>query len=69
MTVSDLHALAKVKVPYLILITKLMQDFGVSTEVKHNEELQDTVDAYVREKQYIYLHPFDDPNLIAGYGR
>jgi threonine dehydratase len=45
----------------------LMRSFGVTVEPTPLEELQPTIDRYVRDRNMMYMHPFDDVNLIAGY--
>ena len=46
---------------------ELIQSYGVSVEMLPTPELQPTVDKYVAEQGMVFLHPFDDPHLIAGY--
>lgn len=41
--------------------------YGVEVETMPASELQSTVDRYVTEQGMVYLHPFDDPSLIAGH--
>lgn len=47
---------------------ELIKSFGVKVEQNPTSELQTTVNQYVKEKDYCFLHSFDDLNLIAGYG-
>ena len=42
---------------------------GVEVRKAKTEELQPSVDRLVTEEGYLYCHSFDDPDLIAGYGR
>lgn len=45
----------------------LIRRFGLEVERMPTSELQPTVDRYVAEKGMEFIHPFDDPLLIAGY--
>eukprot|EP00039_Didymoeca_costata_P006402 m.89854 g.89854 ORF g.89854 m.89854 type:complete len:325 (-) comp13244_c0_seq6:91-1065(-) len=46
---------------------QLISDLGSKVEFAALEKLQDVADEYVQNKGYIYLHPFDDMDLIAGH--
>ena len=45
----------------------LIRSFGMEVERMPTSELQSTVDRYVAEKGMVFVHPFDDLQLIAGY--
>ena len=45
-----------------------IQRYGLDVELMAPRDLQPTVDRYVAEKSMIFMHPFNDPYLIAGYG-
>jgi threonine dehydratase len=45
-----------------------IESFGMEVELHHVSKLQPTIDSYVSKGGMLYLHPFDDLNLIAGHG-
>lgn len=45
----------------------LIRSFGLEVERMPTSELQSTVDLYVAERGMVFMHPFDDLQLIAGY--
>ena len=47
---------------------KIIEGYGCDVELCPSAELQIAVDKHVKEQGMIYLHPFDDLDLIAGYG-
>lgn len=46
----------------------IIKAYGCDVELCPSADLQTAVDKHVKEQQMIFLHPFDDPDLIAGYG-
>ena len=46
----------------------LIKSYGVTVECVPTRDIQTTVDQYVAEKGMLFVHPFDDLHLIAGYG-
>jgi len=46
----------------------IIKGYGCDVELHPSANLQPAVDNYVKEQNMVYLHPFDDLNLIAGYG-
>ncbi|PIK48603.1 putative serine racemase [Apostichopus japonicus] len=48
--------------------TIIMESYGATVERVPSSELMQTVDRYVRELGLHFLHPFDDLDIIAGYG-
>ena len=46
----------------------LIRSYGVEVDMVPTSELQVIVDKYVAEQGMIFMHPFDDPHLIAGHG-
>ena len=46
----------------------IIESYGCVVELCPSEELQAAVDRHVKEQGMIFLHPFDDLDLIAGYG-
>jgi len=47
---------------------KIIEGYGCDVELCPSADLQTTVERHVKEQGMIYLHPFDDLDLIAGYG-
>ncbi|XP_071494949.1 L-threonine dehydratase catabolic TdcB-like [Diadema antillarum] len=47
---------------------RIMKGYGSDVERMPSRELQPSVDRYVAMQGMHYLHPFDDYNLICGYG-
>ncbi|XP_060074158.1 L-threonine dehydratase catabolic TdcB-like isoform X1 [Ylistrum balloti] len=47
---------------------QLIKSFGVEVKQIPSSDLLSTVDKYVAEKDFTFLHSFDEINLIAGYG-
>ena len=47
---------------------QLIESYGVTVELVPSKDIQITVDRYVAEQGMLFVHPFDDLNLIAGYG-
>ena len=47
---------------------ELIKSYGVKVEQMPSKDLKPSVSRYVREEGMLFLHPFDDLNLIAGYG-
>ena len=45
----------------------IIEAYGCEVELQPSSELQPTVDRHVKEQGMIFLHPFDDLDLIAGY--
>ncbi|XP_033745239.1 serine racemase-like isoform X1 [Pecten maximus] len=70
------YALNKFSLPGLCLMpltapssrVQLIKGCGVDVEQLPTSDLMLTVDKYVAEKGYTFLHSFDESNLIAGYG-
>ena len=46
----------------------LIRNYGLHVQQMPSKELKSSVERYVSEQGMLYLHPFDDVNLIAGYG-
>ena len=46
----------------------VIKSYGCEVELCPSEKLQAAVDRHVMDQGMIFLHPFDDLNLIAGYG-
>ncbi|XP_013414790.1 uncharacterized protein LOC106176801 [Lingula anatina] len=46
----------------------VIQDLGAKVERCPTSELEPTVTRYVKEQGMLYLHSFDDFNLVAGHG-
>ncbi|XP_059175865.1 L-threonine dehydratase catabolic TdcB-like isoform X2 [Physella acuta] len=47
--------------------SKLIEKMGVEVRKTPTSELQSEVDRLVAEEDFVFCHPFDDVNLIAGY--
>lgn len=47
---------------------ELIKGYGIKVEQSPTSQIQASVDEYVKEKNYNFLHSFDDLDLIAGYG-
>ncbi|CAL1528527.1 unnamed protein product [Lymnaea stagnalis] len=45
----------------------LIENMGVEVRKRPTNELQAEVDRLVKDEDYIFCHPFDDMDLIAGY--
>lgn len=58
-----------VSIIYIVLSNIILQSYGATVERVPSSELMQTVDRYVRELGLHFLHPFDDLDIIAGYGR
>lgn len=69
-------ALNKLGLPGLCLMpltapssrVQLIKSYGVEIEQLPTSDLLSTVDKYVAERGYTFLHSFDEHYLIAGYG-
>ncbi|XP_067915219.1 phenylserine dehydratase isoform X4 [Heterodontus francisci] len=48
--------------------TALLASYGVEVEQMPSKSLLPTVEQFVKDQKMIFLHPFDDIDLIAGYG-
>ncbi|XP_065317446.1 L-threonine dehydratase catabolic TdcB-like [Gordionus sp. m RMFG-2023] len=48
---------------------KIIEKLGLGIEFVEKGMLQETIDSYLEENNMIFLHPYDDYNLIAGYAR
>lgn len=46
----------------------IIEGYGCEVELCPSADLQTAVDWHVKEQEMIFLHPFDDLDLIAGYG-
>lgn len=46
---------------------ELIQSYGLDVELMPLKDLKPTVNHYVEKEHMLYMHPFDDLNLIAGY--
>ena len=46
----------------------IIEGYGCEVELCPSAELQAAVDRHVKDQGMIFLHPFDDLDLIAGYG-
>ena len=44
-----------------------IRGYGVQVEMMPTPELKPTVDRYVEKEGMAFLHPFDDPSVIAGH--
>ena len=46
----------------------IIEGYGCEVELCPSAELQSAVERHVKDQGMIFLHPFDDLDLIAGYG-
>ena len=46
----------------------IIEGYGCEVELCPSADLQATVERHVKDQGMTFLHPFDDLNLIAGYG-
>lgn len=46
---------------------QLIKGFGLDVELMDTSELKKSVNRYINEENMLYMHPFDDLHLIAGY--
>ena len=45
-----------------------VKSYGMEVELHHVNKLQSTIDGYLSQGGMIYLHPFENLDLIAGHG-
>lgn len=55
-------------IPSIFCVCTCAQDMGINVEQTPTWEMQATLDHHILEEGDIFCHPFDDLQLIAGFG-
>ena len=67
---SQMGLHGKVIMPETVPLSRVerVKSYGMEVELHHVSKLQETIDGYLARGGVIYLHPFDNCDLIAGHG-
>ena len=67
---SQMSLQGKVVMPETVPQSRIerVKSYGMEVELCRVSKLQSTIDGYLSQGGMIYLHPFDDLDLIAGHG-
>ena len=67
---SQMGLHGKIIMPETVPLSRVekVKSYGMEVELHHVSKLQDTIDGYLSQGGMIYLHPFENSDLIAGHG-